>query len=302
MRKGMSSSSHDQTVNPSQVDSAGDGEWTSTISPVSGWFDIHLGELWRYRDLIMLFVKRDFVSVYKQTILGPLWYLIQPLLTTLVFTIIFGKVAKIPTDGLPHILFYLSGFVAWRYFADCLTKTSNTFIGNANIFGKVYFPRLIVPLSVVISNLIAFAIQIVLFLCFWVYYYLAGADIHFRPLLFLLPLVVVQMAALGLGCGIIISSLTTKYRDLAQLVGFGAQLWMYATPVVYPMSMLPKEWQWLMGLNPMASLIELFRYSFLGVGTVNVVSLCTSFFMTIIILAGGIVLFSRIEKSFMDTV
>jgi lipopolysaccharide transport system permease protein len=298
----MSSTGHDQTINKSHFDSAGEAEWTSTISPVSGWFDIRLGELWRYRDLVMLFVKRDFVSVYKQTILGPLWYLIQPLLTTLVFTIVFGKVAKISTDGLPQILFYLSGFIAWRYFADCLTKTSNTFGGNANIFGKVYFPRLTVPLSVVISNLIALAIQVVLFLGFWVYFYSTGADIQFKPLLFLLPLVILQMAALGLGCGIIISSLTTKYRDLAQLVGFGAQLWMYATPVVYPMSILPEDWHWLMALNPMAPLIELFRYSFLGVGTVNVLSLSTSFFITIIILAVGIVLFSRIEKNFMDTV
>lgn len=298
----MGSPSHGQPVTDVQVESAEEGEWTSIIRPVSGWFDLHLSELWNYRDLVMLFVKRDFVSVYKQTILGPLWYLIQPLLTTLVFTVIFGKVAKISTDGLPQILFYLSGFIAWRYFSDCLTKTSNTFVSNAHIFGKVYFPRLTVPLSVVISNLIALAVQVFLFLGFWAYFYSTGAKIHFQPLLFLLPLVILQMAALGLGCGIIISSLTTKYRDLAQLVGFGVQLWMYATPVVYPMSIISEKWLWLMVFNPMAPLIELFRYSFLGVGTVNVGILSISFFMTIIILTGGIVLFSRVDKSFMDNI
>ncbi len=298
----MHNSNKDQMINPTLTGDSAGGEWTTTLRPVSGWFDIHLAELWRYRDLIALFVKRDFVAVYRQTVLGPLWYLIQPLLTTLVFTIIFGQVAKISTDGLPQILFYLSGFVAWRYFSDCLTKTSNTFVGNAHLFGKVYFPRLTVPISVVLSNLIAFVIQVALFLCFWGYFAVKDADIHFKPLLILLPLIVLQMAFLGLGCGIIISSLTTKYRDLAQLVGFGTQLWMYATPVVYPMSIVPKKWYWLMALNPMAPLIEFFRYTFLGVGEVNALNLLVSFIMTLLILALGIVLFSRIEKSFMDTV
>ncbi len=276
--------------------------WTKTIRPVSGWSDIHLGELWRYRDLIMLFVWRDFVAIYKQTILGPLWYLIQPIMTTLIFTVIFGKVAKISTDGLPPVMFYLSGVVAWRYFADCLTKTSNTFVGNAHIFGKVYFPRLTVPLSVVISNLTTFAIQLVLFACFWVYFYAKGTVIQLQPAAWLLPLLILQMAALGLGCGIIVSSLTTKYRDLTQLVGFGVQLWMYATPVVYPMSIVPEKYQWLMALNPMAPIIEAFRYTFLGVGTVDIGAIMTSAVMTGVLLFAGIVLFSRIEKSFMDTV
>jgi lipopolysaccharide transport system permease protein len=296
------SPSKDQITSQPLAGFVREDEWTKIIRPVSGWFDIHLGELWRYRDLIMLFVKRDFVSIYKQTILGPLWYLIQPILTTLIFTVIFGKVAKISTDGLPPIMFYLSGVVAWRYFADCLQKTSNTFVGNAHIFGKVYFPRLTVPLSVVISNLIAFAIQLVLFAGFWIYFYAKGTAIQLQFAALLLPLLILQMATLGLGCGIIISSLTTKYRDLTQLVGFGVQLWMYATPVVYPSSIIPEKYQWLMALNPMAPIIEAFRYAFLGVGTVNIGNIVTSVMTTLVLLCVGVVLFSRIEKSFMDTV
>jgi len=294
----------DDQINRSSYEStaAGDERWTSTIRPVSGWFDLHLNELWRYRDLIMLFVCRDFVSIYKQTILGPLWYLIQPIMTTLIFTVIFGKVAKISTDGLPPVMFYLSGVVAWRYFADCLQNTSNTFVINAHIFGKVYFPRLTVPLSVVISSLISFAIQLALYASFWIYFYLKGTAIELQLAVVLLPLLVIQMAALGLGCGIVVSSLTTKYRDLTQLVGFGVQLWMYATPVVYPSSIIPEKYQWLMAINPMAPIVEMFRYSFLGVGTVSFGSVATSVVMTLVILFVGVVLFSRIEKSFMDTV
>ena len=277
-------------------------QWTSVIRPVSGWFDIHLGSIWRYRDLIMLFVRRDFVAVYKQTILGPIWFLLQPLFTTLVFVVIFGKVAKLSTDGLPQVLFYLSGVVAWRYFADCLSKTSNTFVGNAGIFGKVWFPRLTVPISIVISNLITFGIQFVLFLGFWVFFYIKGADISPRPIILLLPLLIIQMAALGLGLGIIASSLTTKYRDLTQLIGFGVGLWMYATPIVYPTSLIPEKWQWLIALNPMAPIIEAFRYAFLGAGTVYPWQMGLSLGTTIIILIIGIILFSRIEKNFMDTV
>ncbi len=277
-------------------------QWTSVIKPASGWFDIHLGSIWRYRDLIMLFVRRDFVAVYKQTILGPIWFLLQPLFTTLVFVVIFGKVAKLSTDGLPQVLFYLSGVVAWRYFADCLSKTSNTFVGNAGIFGKVWFPRLTVPISIVISNLITFGIQFVLFLGFWVFFYIKGADISPKPLILLLPLLIIQMAALGLGLGIIASSLTTKYRDLTQLIGFGVGLWMYATPIVYPTSLIPEKWQWLIALNPMAPIIEAFRYAFLGAGTVYPWQMGLSLGTTIIILIIGIILFSRIEKNFMDTV
>jgi lipopolysaccharide transport system permease protein len=250
----------------------------------------------------MLFVRRDFVAVYKQTILGPLWFLLQPLFTTIVFTVIFGKIAKIPTDGLPQVLFYLSGIVVWNYFANCLNKTSDTFVANAGIFGKVWFPRLSVPISIVISNLITFAIQFVLFLCFWVYFLLSGSTINPQPLILILPLLILQMAALGLGCGIIVSSLTTKYRDLTYLVGFGVQLWMFATPVVYPISRIPARFQWIIALNPMAPIVELFRYAFLGAGTIIPWQIGLSIVNTVIILFIGIILFSRIEKSFMDTV
>jgi len=277
-------------------------EYMTVIRPVSGWFDIHLSELWRYRDLIMLFVRRDFVAVYKQTILGPLWFLIQPLLTTIVFTVIFGRIAKIPTDGIPQMLFYLSGVVVWNYFAGCLNKTSDTFVGNAYLFGKVYFPRLAVPVSVVISNLITFGVQFILFAGFWLYFYINGSTGNPQLSILFLPLLVLQMAALGLGFGIIVSSLTTKYRDLSQLVGFGVQLWMFATPIVYPSSQIPVKWQWLIALNPMAPIIEFFRFSFLGVGTVSPLHMMLSALTTLLVLATGIILFSRIEKSFMDTV
>jgi len=283
-------------------DTQDNNQWTSVIRPVSGWFDIHLDELWQYRDLIMLFVRRDFVSVYKQTILGPVWFLLQPIFTTVVFTIIFGRIAKIPTDGLPQPLFYMAGVVAWSYFAGCLNKTSNTFVGNAGIFGKVYFPRLTVPISNVISSLISFAIQFALFLCLLGYYIASGASIRITPLVFFVPLLLLQMAALGLGFGIIVSSLTTKYRDLTQLVGFGVQLWMYATPVVYPISRIPQKWQWIVAINPIAPLIEAFRYIFLGAGTVTAMQMGLSVGITLLVLFIGIVLFSRIEKSFMDTV
>ncbi len=274
----------------------------TVIGPASGWFDIRLSELWRYRDLIMLFVRRDFVAVYKQTILGPLWFLIQPLLTTVVFTIIFGRIAKIPTDGMPEMLFYLSGIVVWNYFAGCLNKTSDTFVSNAYVFGKVYFPRLAVPISVVISNLVTFGIQFALFLCFLAYFSVNGATVRLQPSVAFLPLLVFQMAALGLGFGIIVSSLTTKYRDLSQLVGFGVQLWMFATPIVYPSSQIPAKLHWLIALNPMSPIVEFFRYSLLGVGTVSPLQIGLSALTTMLALATGIVLFSRIEKSFMDTV
>ncbi len=276
--------------------------WTTVIRPQSGWFDVNFAELWNYRDLIALFVRRDFVATYKQTILGPLWFLIQPLFTTVVFTVVFGNIARIPTDGLPPMLFYMAGTVAWNYFAACLNSTSNTFVANANIFGKVYFPRLTVPVSVVIVNLLTFTIQLSLFLGFFFYFSLRGT--HLQPSLWILatPLLVVQMGILGLGMGLIVSSLTTKYRDLSFAVGFGTQLWMYATPIVYPMSQIPERWQWLYALNPMASIVETFRFAFLGAGSVNLQHLAISAGMTLLIFFAGIVLFSRIEKTFMDTI
>jgi len=260
------------------------------------------GRIWSYRDLILLFVRRDFVAYCKQTILGPLWFLIQPLFTTLVFTVVFGRIAQISTDGLPQILFYMAGITIWNYFASCLTQTSNTFVTNAGIFGKVYFPRLTVPISVVITNLLTFTIQFGLFLAFMAFFYLKGSLIQPNLWILLTPLLLVQMAALGLGVGIIVSSMTTKYRDLAMAVGFGVQLWMYATPIVYPLSQIPAKWHWLIALNPMTAIVETFRYAFLGAGTIQPWVSGISIGMTVMILAIGIVLFSRVEKTFMDTV
>jgi lipopolysaccharide transport system permease protein len=250
----------------------------------------------------MLFVRRDFVSQYKQTILGPLWFIIQPLLTTLTFTLIFGNIAKLSTDGLPKILFYLSGVTAWNYFADCLTKTSETFNANANIFGKVYFPRLAVPVSIVISNLIRFGIQLVLFFGFYFYFLARGTAIHSTQVLWLMPLLVLLMAALGLGTGIIVSSMTTRYRDLRFLVQFGVQLLMYTTPVIYPLSRIPEEYRWIMLANPMTPVIETFRYAVLGTGTFNWGHLGISAAAAALILAIGVLLFNHVEKTFMDTV
>lgn len=278
------------------------GEWTLVIRPQRGLFDLRLGELWSYRDLIWLFVRRDFVSVYKQTILGPLWYLIQPVLTSVIFTLIFGRIAGLSTDGLPQFLFYMSGTVVWTYFADCLTKTSNTFITNAQLFGKVYFPRLAVPVSILVSNLIAFLIQFLLFLGFTLYFWLQGA--HIQPNLWALftPVLIVMMAGLGLGFGIIVSSLTTRYRDLRFLVTFGVQLWMYVTPVIYPVSAIPARFRPLIALNPLTSIVETFRYAFLGSGTVNALNLLYSAGFMLAVLVIGVLLFNRIEATFMDTV
>lgn len=276
--------------------------WDLVIKPKRGWFDLDLKDIWKYRDLIGLFVKRDFVVFYKQTILGPLWYLIQPLFTTFVFTIIFGNIAKISTDGIPPFLFYLSGTVGWNYFANCLNGTSNTFINNAGIFGKVYFPRLIIPISTVIINMAQFLIQMSLFLVMYLFYYLTGTDIHPSIWVLGIPLALLQMALLGLGMGILISSLTTKYRDLVFLMTFGVQLWMYATPVVYPSSIIPKEYLAYYMLNPMASVIETFRYAFLSQGTLEPAYMAISWGVTLTILFLGVILFHRVEKSFMDTV
>ncbi|GAB4539721.1 MAG: ABC transporter permease [Anaerolineales bacterium] len=277
--------------------------WTLIIEPQRGFFDLRFRELWQYRDLVMLFVRRDFVAAYKQTILGPLWYLIQPLLTTLTFTVIFGNIASLPTDGLPQFLFYMSGTVIWSYFAACLTKTSEVFVQNANLFGKVYFPRLAVPISILISNLITFAIQFALFLLFALFFAWQGADVYPNWLwVTLSPILVLMMAGLGLGFGIIISSLTTKYRDLRFLISFGVQLLMYATPVIYPVSAIPEKFQWVMLINPMTPVIEAFRYAFLGAGATNLFYLAYSFgFMIFVVLLGSLI-FNRVEQTFMDTV
>ena len=277
-------------------------QWDLVIEPKRSLLDLRLGELWRARDLIMLFVRRDFVSVYKQTILGPLWYLIQPLLTTITFTVIFGGIAKLPTDGLPQFLFYMSGTVIWTYFASCITKTSDTFITNTNLFGKVYFPRLAVPVSILISNLIAFAIQFAFFLAFMGYFAVSGTQLHPSWWILLTPVLLLMMAGLGFGLGIIISSMTTKYRDLRFLVQFGVTLLMYATPVIYPVSAIPARFQWIIQVNPISPVVEAFRTAFLGAGTVNLPQLGYSFgFMLAVILIGTLI-FNRVEATFMDTV
>lgn len=272
------------------------------IRPRIHWMDFHFGEIWRYRDLLILFVRRDFVSVYKQTVLGPVWYLLQALFTTFAFTIIFGRVAKLPCDGVPQVLFYMAGVVCWSYFSQCLTKTSNTFVNNAGIFGKVYFPRLTVPISVVISNLFGFGFQLLMFIGFLVYFYYAGAPIKITPALFLFPVLLVLMAGIGLGLGIIISSLTTKYRDMQYLVTFGVQLLMYATPVILPLSFFEGNLKTLVLLNPMTSIVETFKYSFLGSGAFSWLYLGYSAVFMFVVLFMGVLLFNRVERSFMDTV
>lgn len=278
-------------------------DWS--IEPQNSLLDLKLKDTWAYRDLLWLLVRRDFVSFYKQTILGPLWFFIQPLLTTLIFTFVFGNLAGISTDGLPQPLFYMAGITAWNYFADCLTKTSTVFKDNANIFGKVYFPRLIMPLSIVVSNLVRFGVQFILFLIVMAYYYFKGADFSITWAIALFPAVVLLMALLGLGLGMIISAMTTKYRDLAFLVTFGVQLLMYATTVIYPLSTAKAnypDYAWLIEYNPMTPLIETFRYGFLGQGTFSWFSFTYTSLITIVILLFGIVIFNKVEKNFVDTV
>jgi len=272
------------------------------IRPQRGWWDLRLGELWQARELVGIFVWRDFVSVYKQTILGPLWHIIQPLLTTLVFTVIFGNVARLPTDGLPPFLFYLCGTVIWGYFSRCVTSTSSTFTANAGLFGKVYFPRLAVPVAILLSNLISFAIQFATFGGFLVFFYVLGTDVQPNTSVLLLPLLLFLMAGFGLALGLIVSSLTTRYRDLQQLVGFGVQLLMYATPVLYPISFVPERYRLLIQANPLTPVIEAFRFAFLGAGDVSNGGLLYSFAAMIILLLVGLLLFNRTEQTFMDMV
>lgn len=280
-------------------------EHTWSIEAKSALFDLKLNEIWAYRDLLWLLVRRDFVSFYKQTILGPLWFFIQPLFTTIIFTFIFGNLAGISTDGLPKPLFYMAGIAAWNYFADCLTKTSTVFRDNAGIFGKVYFPRLIMPLSIVMSNLVRFGVQMLLFLILMTYYLLAGAQFSISWAIFLFPLIVILMALLGLGAGMIISAMTTKYRDLAFLVGFGVQLLMYATTVIYPLSTAVEKYPkyaWIIEYNPMTPIIETFRYGFLGEGSFSWGSIGYSTGATLLLLFFGIIIFNKVERNFVDTV
>jgi len=279
--------------------------WDLEITPESNIFDLKLKDVWRYRDLLVLLVRRDFVSFYKQTILGPLWFFIQPLFTTIIYTFVFGNLANISTDGLKKPLFYLAGITAWNYFADCFNKTSAVFTSNAALFGKVYFPRLIVPLSIVVSNLIRFGIQMLLFLIMMGFYWYRGAEVHPNAYLILFPLLIVLMAMLGLGMGMIISAMTTKYRDLTFLIAFGIQLMMYLTTVIYPLTTVEKKYPnyvWLVKYNPMTSIIEAFRHGFLGKGTFTMESLAITTVITIITLLVGIVIFNRVDRTFIDTI
>lgn len=275
--------------------------WTTIIKPQSSIFSINLKEIYSYRDLLWLFVKRDIVTIYKQTILGPLWYIIQPILTTIMFTFVFGKLANISTGGVPHIVFYLLGITIWGYFAESLAKTSNTFVVNQGIFGKVYFPRVIVPLSIIVSNLGKFFIQFALFLIIFVFYWKSGS-IKPNNVALLLPFIIVIMAIISLGFGMIFSSMTTKYRDLTFLLGFGVQLWMYATPVIYPLSAIPKKYARFIDYNPIAPLIESMRYGFLGHGKFSFGDLIYSFSFGVVVFFVGLLVFNKIEKTFMDTV
>ena len=277
-------------------------EYKTVIKPKRAWFDLNLKELFRYRDLIMLFVRRTFVSQYKQTILGPAWAVIQPLLTTVVLTVVFGNIAGLAPSGVPTFAFYLCGSVAWTYFSPCLTSTSTTFTANAAIMGKVYFPRLVMPVSSVISQLISFAIQFCFFLIFWIYYIISGANIHPNAYIVMTPLFLLHLAMLSLGVGIVISAMTTKYRDLAMVVGFGVQLWMYATPVAYDISVIPDKFLSMYMLNPVTPIITMFRYAYLGVGEPCMPFYAISFAVTLAVLFIGILMFNRVEKTFMDTV
>ena len=276
--------------------------WTEIIEPHTSLLDLRLGDVWRYRDLVMMFVRRDFISTYKQTILGPIWFIIQPILTTITFVIIFGRVANLSTDGLPMIVFYLAGITVWNYFAQTLSATSSVFISNAGIFSKVYFPRLTMPLSIVLSNMVRFCIQFTLFLAVWVYYLVTTDAIHPNGFIIITPLLVIIMGLLSLGLGLIFSSLTTKYRDLAMLLTFGIQLLMYATPVIYPLSSLPEKYKWVVLANPMSTIVETFRYAFLGSGTFSWGYLGYSAAITIFILMLGTIVFNKVGRSFTDTV
>ena len=282
-----------------------DTDWLFEITPKNKFFSLNLKEVWQYRDLLLLFVKRDVVTVYKQTILGPLWYLLQPLFTSITFTIIFNKVAGIETGTVPPFLFNLAGIMVWNYFTACLTDTSDTFKRNAAIFGKVYFPRLIMPLSTVISNLLKFGIQFMIFIAFYVFYYFQGAAINMNGSLLFFPLLIALMGILGLGLGMLISSLVTKYRDLSYLIGFGVQLLMYLSAVMYPMALIQDkmpDYAWLVQYNPLAYIIETTRFMLLGVGTVSVWGLVYTVGVTLFLFFGGLLVFNKTEKSFIDTV
>ena len=282
-------------------DSLRAGYWTLEIRPRRSLLQIPIADIWRYRDLLFLLVHRDFVTFYKQTVFGPLWFFIQPLLTALMFTLVFGNIAGLSTDRLPMIVFYLAGITCWGYFSECLNKTSTVFVDNANLFGKVYFPRMITPLSIVVSNLMRLGIQFGLFLAVAAYYMAQGL-VHPKPTALLLPVLVLLMAAISLGIGLIFSSLTTKYRDLRFLLSFGVQLLMYVTPVIYPASAIPSKYAWIVALNPLTAIIETFRHGWLGQGDFSLAGLVYSAVCSLGVLVAGTVIFNRVESTFIDTV
>ena len=280
-------------------------QWTETIESKHSLFDLNLKEVWRYKDLVYMFVKRDFVSSFKQTILGPIWFFINPIFTTVVYLVIFGNIAKLSTDGAPKILFYLAGVTLWNYFSSCLNGTSSVFTSNAAIFGKVYFPRIITPISIVVSNLIKLGIQVFIFLVFYAYFYVQGAEVGFHWTAVFFPFLVLLMGVLGLGLGMIISSLVTKYRDFTHLIGFGVQLLMYLSAVMYPLALIEEKlpkYGWLVHYNPLAYIIETSRYMLLNVGTLSVNGLLFTFVVTMLVFFLGLLIFNRTEKSFIDTV
>jgi lipopolysaccharide transport system permease protein len=277
-------------------------DWDLEIKPQEKIFDVKFKDVWNYRDLLFLFVRRDFVSFYKQTIFGPFWFFIQPVFTTILFTLVFNKLGKFSTDGSPAPLFYLCGTICWNYFADCITKTSTVFKDNSNIFGKVYFPRLILPLSIVVSNLVRFGVQFMLFIILMVYYSFSGHAVHLNAFVFLFPVILLIMGLLGLGLGLMITAMTTKYRDLAFLVTFGVQLLMYASPVIYPLSSAPGKYRAILSLNPLSGLIETFRYGFLNTGHFYPSAFTYSIIITLVIFFSGLVIFNKVEKNFVDTI
>ena len=290
------------TMNSTEIS---EKEWLFEITPKNKFFSLNLKEVWQYRDLLMLFVKRDVVTVYKQTVLGPLWYLIQPLFTSVTFTIIFNTIAGIETGTIPPFLFNLAGIMVWNYFTACLSGTSDTFKANASIFGKVYFPRIITPLSVVISNLIKFGIQFFIFVAFYLFFYIQGAPLSLNVYVLFFPFLILLMGILGLGLGMLISSMVTKYRDLSYLISFGVQLLMYLSAVMYPMALIRQkmpDYAWLVQYNPLAYIIETTRYILLGVGTISVWGLVYTFCITVIVFFLGLLVFNKTEKSFIDTV
>jgi lipopolysaccharide transport system permease protein len=276
--------------------------WDLIIEPQQGLLDVNFKEIWDYRDLLFLFVKRDVVTVYKQTVLGPIWFFVQPIMTMLVYIVVFGNIAGIPTDGIPKPLFYLSGIIIWNYFSECFLKTSDTFTVNQDMFGKVYFPRLIIPLSKVVSGLIKFFIQFILFLVVYLYFLVDGVPVQLGFELLLVPYFIVLMALLGLGFGLIFTSMTTKYRDLKFLIQFGVQLLMYATPIIYPMSEIPEKIRYFIFFNPLSHIVEGFKLAFLGQGSLTISGLLYSSACTLIVLIVGVLIFNKTEKTFVDTV